>query len=109
VLFVTRPLPTKTTTATATTATKRKNSFATPDNGRLDDDVDDDDDDNDDEKRNNKLGRQWNVMFEKLKAYKEMYGNCTVPNLYVCDDGTKLGRWVSKQRLMRVKDAALRA
>jgi hypothetical protein len=47
---------------------------------------------------------------EKLKAYKEMYGNCTVTNLYVCDDGTKLGRWVKSQRRLHpvLKDAALR-
>jgi hypothetical protein len=53
---------------------------------------------------------RWNTMFEKLKAYKEVHGNCTVINLYVCDDGTKLGRWVKSQRRLNplLKDAALR-
>jgi hypothetical protein len=54
---------------------------------------------------------QWNAMFQKLKAYKEVHGNCTIPNLYVCDDGTKLGRWVKDQRRQNplLKDAVLRA
>jgi hypothetical protein len=74
-----------------------------------------DDGDHDEKKKNNDLPKQWNVMFEKLKAYKERYGNCLVPTLYVCDDGTKLGRWVVRQRgrlrydsERKVNDAALR-
>jgi hypothetical protein len=43
-------------------------------------------------------------MLEKLK---EVYGNCSVPSLYVCDDGTKLGSWVKDQRHLTLvlKDA----
>jgi hypothetical protein len=52
---------------------------------------------------------RWNTMFEKLKAYKELYGNSTVPVWYQCDDGKKLGQWVATQRKMSIKDAALRA
>jgi hypothetical protein len=48
-------------------------------------------------------------MFEQLKVYKEVHGNCTVQNLYVCDDGTRLGYWVAEQHKMRVKDAEMRA
>jgi hypothetical protein len=58
----------------------------------------------------NKTFRPWNVMFEKLKAYKEVHGNCVVPRAFVCDDGAKLGLWVDTQRRMSriIKDAALR-
>jgi hypothetical protein len=54
--------------------------------------------------------KQWTIMFEKLKAYKEVHGNCTVPVWYQCDDdeGSKLGWWVVRQRRMRIKNAALR-
>jgi hypothetical protein len=52
--------------------------------------------------------KRWTFMFEKLKDYQEVHGDCLVPSLYVCDDGTKLGRWVVEQRNMQIKDAALR-
>jgi hypothetical protein len=57
----------------------------------------------------NKQAKHWNAMFEKLKAYKEVYGNCTVPLRFVCDDGSKLGNWVQTQRRMSriIKDSAL--
>jgi hypothetical protein len=48
-------------------------------------------------------------MFEKLKAYKEMYGDCLVQQYFVCDDGKQLGRWVATPRKMPVNDAALLA
>ena len=35
----------------------------------------------------------WEIMFEKLKQYKEVHGTCNV----VCDSG-KLGGWVTHQR-----------
>jgi hypothetical protein len=59
----------------------------------------------------NKWDKQWNAMFEKLKAYKKAHGTCTVPTRYVCDDGTKLGQWVKNQRNtdLQTRDAALRA
>jgi hypothetical protein len=59
------------------------------------------------------IDERWNTMFEKLKAYKEVHGNCTVPAWYQCDDDgrAKLGIWVSNQRRLSLKrkDAALRA
>jgi hypothetical protein len=57
----------------------------------------------------NKQAKHWNAMFEKLKAYKEVYGNCTVPQRFVCDDGSKLGIWVQTQRRRSriIKDSAL--
>jgi sugar phosphate isomerase/epimerase len=120
-LFMTDSMTPSTTTKVATTSTKT-NRFASssPDNGR---NGDYDDDDDDDRKKNNdqaaaeashsssrqrNFNKQWIVMYEKLKAYKEMYGNCLVPYLYVCDDGTRLGRWVKHQRQLNVKDAELR-
>ena len=36
---------------------------------------------------------RWKVMFEKLKQYKEVHGNCNVG----LDEG-KLGQWVKNQR-----------
>jgi hypothetical protein len=90
------PPPPTTTTATATTLTKR---FLN--NGG-------DDNDYDKKTKDNDQTKGWIVMYEKLKAYKEMYGNCLVPARFVSDDGTKLGRWVINQRQMHVKDAALR-
>jgi hypothetical protein len=35
----------------------------------------------------------WEVMFQRLKLYKETHQNCNVPEN--CD---KLGRWVREQR-----------
>ena len=37
---------------------------------------------------------RWKVMFEKLKQYKEVHGNCNVG----LDEEGKLGRWVKNQR-----------
>ena len=39
---------------------------------------------------------RWESMFEKLKAYKQKYGNCLVPNRY--EEDRSLGSWVSTQR-----------
>jgi hypothetical protein len=72
-LFTTGSIkPSQTTTAAnTTTTTKRLLNFG----GGGDDD---------DKKNNNDLAKQFNIMFEKLMAYKEMYGNCLVPTPYVC-------------------------
>jgi hypothetical protein len=40
--------------------------------------------------------RLWNEKFEKLKAYKEQHGNCSVPRRFKED--IPLGRWVAAQR-----------
>ena len=39
---------------------------------------------------------QWNDMFEKLRAYKEQFGDCLVPLSY--ENDPKLGVWVHSQR-----------
>jgi hypothetical protein len=39
---------------------------------------------------------QWNIMFDKLKAYKQKHGDCLVPHQYKKDKF--LGLWVSRQR-----------
>jgi Helicase associated domain len=44
------------------------------------------------------LVQQWNPMFEKLKEYKTIHGDCLVPSKYKCDDRTPLGTWVVYQR-----------
>ncbi|KAJ1455901.1 helicase associated domain-containing protein [Pelagophyceae sp. CCMP2097] len=36
---------------------------------------------------------------ELLQAYRAAHGDCAVPKLFVAADGTKLGRWVDKQRV----------
>jgi Helicase associated domain len=40
---------------------------------------------------------QWEVMFERLKQYKAVHGDCLVPKRY--KDDTKLGTWVDTQRV----------
>jgi len=40
---------------------------------------------------------QWDAMFERLKAYKQTYGNCLVPKRFA--DDPKLGTWVETQRV----------
>jgi Helicase associated domain len=44
---------------------------------------------------------QWIVMFEKLKEYKALHGDCLVKDNYKCDDGRRLGLWVQNQRKAR--------
>mmetsp|Transcript_71 Transcript_71/g.145 ORF Transcript_71/g.145 Transcript_71/m.145 type:complete len:428 (-) Transcript_71:265-1548(-) len=39
----------------------------------------------------------WNTMFDRLVAYKEKHGDCSVPQRYKLD--TKLGNWVHHQRV----------
>eukprot|EP00429_Kryptoperidinium_foliaceum_P036643 CAMPEP_0176178096 /NCGR_PEP_ID=MMETSP0120_2-20121206/91256_1 /TAXON_ID=160619 /ORGANISM="Kryptoperidinium foliaceum, Strain CCMP 1326" /LENGTH=1067 /DNA_ID=CAMNT_0017516245 /DNA_START=166 /DNA_END=3371 /DNA_ORIENTATION=+ len=40
---------------------------------------------------------QWNEMLERLRAYKQKYGDCLVPKRYTEDP--KLGTWVETQRV----------
>ena len=40
--------------------------------------------------------RNWNELFERLKRYKEVNGNCLVPRAYKQDP--QLGKWLSRQR-----------
>ena len=42
------------------------------------------------------LQTKWNFMFHRLTEYKQVHGNCLVPNRYKCD--LPLGLWVSTQR-----------
>ena len=41
---------------------------------------------------------EWNAGFERLIQYKNQFGNCNVSNLYINEDGFKLGNWVAVQR-----------
>ena len=43
--------------------------------------------------------QSWNRMFEKLKIYKQNYGDCLVPKEY--DEDKSLGLWVRAQRMQR--------
>jgi Helicase associated domain len=47
-------------------------------------------------KLNSSLPCRWESMFEKLKSYKQQYGDCLVPNRY--EEDRSLGSWVSTQR-----------
>lgn len=38
------------------------------------------------------------LFYEKLDEYKQKFGNCLVPNAYVCDDGYRLGSRVATVR-----------
>jgi hypothetical protein len=40
--------------------------------------------------------RKWNEMFERLKEFKLIHGNCLVPSNYTED--RRLGTWVQRQR-----------
>lgn len=41
---------------------------------------------------------KWLLNFERLRHFKEEQGHVRVPQNYVCDDGSRLGEWVSSQR-----------
>jgi superfamily II DNA or RNA helicase len=41
---------------------------------------------------------KWSEGFRRLQAYVERYGDANVPQLYVDDDGYRLGSWVGSQR-----------
>ncbi|CAE8622276.1 unnamed protein product [Polarella glacialis] len=43
----------------------------------------------------------WEQNLQRLKAYKEEHGHTIVPQIYVADDGFKLGQWVTNQRRSR--------
>jgi Helicase associated domain len=52
-----------------------------------------------------RFNARWNARFEQLKEYKIVHGHCQVPNKYECADGTKLGNWVSRQRMAGISDS----
>eukprot|EP00978_Attheya_sp_CCMP212_P014294 scaffold36365_cov29-Attheya_sp.AAC.1 len=49
-----------------------------------------------------KRTEQWNQMYSLLEAYKEIHGDCLVPNRYIFNP--KLGIWVSTQRKDKKKE-----
>jgi Helicase associated domain len=54
-----------------------------------------------------RFNARWNARFEQLKEYKKVHGHCQVPQSYECADGTKLGKWVSKQRMDGSSDSEM--
>lgn len=46
--------------------------------------------------------RNWNDNVEKLRAFKRQYGHCRVPHRWPKD--LALGPWVSRQRMLRMKN-----
>ena len=46
----------------------------------------------------NKTELAWNTGYEHAKAYADEHGSADAPLNYVCDDGYKLGVWLSKCR-----------
>jgi len=55
----------------------------------------------------NMLDARWETMFEEIKKFKEREGHCNVPSIY--SDNPELGRWVSNQRIRRLKISKERA
>jgi hypothetical protein len=46
----------------------------------------------------------WHTMWARLVAYKDIHGDCNVPNAYGDDPKlAKLGKWVDKQRYLQKK------
>lgn len=50
----------------------------------------------------NRLELAWERGFEHAKTYYEQYGNLEVPARYECEDGFKLGSWITNQRTDRI-------
>ena len=46
------------------------------------------------------LDDPWEIGFAHAKVYADENGHLNVPVLYECEDGYKLGRWISNQRSM---------
>ena len=44
------------------------------------------------------IQKKWLKHYEKAKEYYQEHGDLLVPYRYVCEDGTKLGQWISVQR-----------
>lgn len=51
-----------------------------------------------------KIHDRWNEGYGKLLLYIKQYDTSQVPISYVCDDGFKLGSWVSVQRREKKKE-----
>jgi hypothetical protein len=49
----------------------------------------------------NSYDDQWDLMYERLKAYKEKHGNCLIPKR--SKEDPKLGTWVDTQRVQYKK------
>ena len=45
----------------------------------------------------------WEIMFNKLEQYLEIYNTTDVPKDYITSDGYKLGSWVLKQRNNKIR------
>ena len=45
------------------------------------------------------LESSWDIYYDALKFYKEIYDNTDVPKRYHTEDGLGLGRWVQQQRI----------
>ena len=45
----------------------------------------------------------WEFWFAKLELYKEQFGDCLVPALFVTESGFRLGSWVNHMRTSREK------
>jgi len=56
--------------------------------------------------RTDRFNHQWNIMFERLKEYKEEQGDCLVPQKYEADP--QLGRWVATQRKFSALDGKIK-
>ena len=49
--------------------------------------------------------KEWLVMYDRLKKFKETTGHCNVKKRYTCD--RKLGHWVHYQRTLWKKSSLL--
>lgn len=49
----------------------------------------------------NRNEAQWTKAYAQAKAYYEKHGDLQVPLDYVAPDGTRLGRWIARQRSAR--------
>ena len=50
----------------------------------------------------NRNDRQWNEAYQEAKRYFEEYGNLKVPVAYISPEGYALGKWVKRQRYVRL-------
>jgi hypothetical protein len=49
----------------------------------------------------------WNFHFTLLRQYRADQGHCAVPRDFICNDGFKLGIWVTNQRKRQSRGALL--
>ena len=48
----------------------------------------------------------WEEAFGELAAYKATHGHCNVPQLFITENGMKLGQWVINQRTRKTSLSA---